>query len=63
MAHGEPRPETEMELAMVFASEAYYRSRREVVDAHPEAAKIVKVEGGWGVFESLADYENWKRQK
>lgn len=48
---------------MIFASEAYYNTRKEVVAAHPEAAKVVKVEGGWGVFESLTDYETWKRQK
>lgn len=29
----------------------------------PWAAKIVKVDGGYRAFESLADYETWKRQK
>jgi len=29
----------------------------------PWAAKIVKVEGGYKAFESIADYETWKRQK
>lgn len=27
------------------------------------AAKIVKVEGGYIAFESVTDYETWKRQK
>lgn len=29
----------------------------------PWAAKVVKVEGGYRAFESVADYETWKRQK
>lgn len=29
----------------------------------PWAAKIVKVEGGYMAFESVNDYETWKRQK
>lgn len=29
----------------------------------PWAAKVVKVDGGYRAFESLADYEIWKRQK
>lgn len=29
----------------------------------PWAAKVVKVEGGYRAFESVADYEAWKRQK
>lgn len=48
---------------MVYAYETDYNSRREVVDAYPEAVKIVKVEGGWGVFDSWDDYETWKMQK
>lgn len=29
----------------------------------PWAAKVVKVDGGYRAFESIADYETWKRQK
>lgn len=29
----------------------------------PWAAKVVKVDGGYMAFESVADYETWKRQK
>jgi hypothetical protein len=38
-------------------------NRKEVVAQHPGAAKIVKVEGGYMVFEYMADYEIWKSQK
>lgn len=31
--------------------------------ACPWATKIVKVEGGYWCFESLADYETWQRQR
>lgn len=31
--------------------------------AAPWAAKVVKVYGGYLAFESVADYEIWKRQK
>ncbi len=29
----------------------------------PWAAVIAKVEGGYHAFESVADYETWRRQK
>jgi len=35
----------------------------EVKAAEPNAAKIVKVEGGWLVFDSQTDYETWRKQK
>lgn len=38
-------------------------NRKEVVAQHPGAAKIVKVCGGYMVFESMADYATWKNQK
>lgn len=38
-------------------------SRKEVVAQHPSAVKIVKVEGGYKVFESLGEYETWRKQK
>ena len=31
--------------------------------AHPWAAEIVEVEGGWIVFESADDAETWKNQE
>ncbi len=38
-------------------------NRKQVVARYPEAAKIVKVEGGYMVFEFMSDYETWKNQK
>lgn len=32
-------------------------------EAAPWASKVVKVEGGYIAFESLADYTVWKNQK
>jgi len=29
----------------------------------PWAAKIVRVDGGWMCFESVADYQTWKKQQ
>ncbi len=47
----------------VFCDDREYRNIREVKAEYPSAAKIVKVTGGWAVFDTLADYETWKRQK
>lgn len=38
-------------------------NRKQVVAANPSAAKIVKVEGGYMVFEFMSDYQTWKNQK
>ena len=38
-------------------------NRKEVVAQNPNAAKIVKVEGGYMVFKYMSDYETWKSQK
>lgn len=38
-------------------------SRKEVVAANPGAAKIIKVCGGYMVFDTIADYETWKDQR
>ena len=46
-----------------FCSEEDYKNRRAVAEAYPSAEKIVKVCGGWCVFEFLYDYEIWKNQK
>ncbi len=48
---------------MKLALETEYRNRAAVVKAYPGAAKIVKVCGGWAVFETVADYETWRNQK
>lgn len=45
---------------MIFVSIA---NRNQVKKDYPEAVKIVKVDGGYMVFESQADYETWKNQK
>lgn len=37
-------------------------TEQEAHEQAPWAAKIVKVEGGWMAFESVADYETWQRQ-
>jgi len=39
------------------------KSRKESEKSCLWAAKIVKVDGGYMCFESLADYETWKNQK
>ena len=38
-------------------------NRKEVFAQNPSAAKILKVEGGYMVFEFMSDYETWKNQK
>jgi hypothetical protein len=38
-------------------------NRKQVVADHPYAAKIVKVTGGYMVFETMGAYEAWKKQK
>ena len=39
------------------------KTRKEVVKEYPDHVKIVKVTGGYAVFETWTDYENWKNQK
>jgi len=48
---------------MIFASEQDYKSRKAVAKAYPLASKIVKVTGGWAVFEFMSEYATWKNQK
>ena len=43
--------------------EKAYKSAKEVKADYPSAVKVVKVCGGWAVFEYWADYETWKNQK
>ena len=47
----------------VFCNENEYQTRAEVDFAHPEAAVIKRVLGGWVVFKTYAAYEVWKNQK
>lgn len=39
------------------------KSRSTAVRLCPWAAKIVKVDGGYRAFESLADYATWRNQR
>lgn len=48
---------------MIFATETEHKTRKNVVAAYPSAAKIVKVCGGWQVFENVVDYNIWAAQK
>ena len=38
-------------------------SRKEAVERNPGAVKIVKVEGGYAIFDSDQDFQTWKNQK
>lgn len=46
-----------------LASEQDYKNRKEVVAEYPSAVKIVKVCGGWAVYEFWTDWETAKNQK
>ena len=48
---------------MTFASNQDYKNAAAVKSAYPQAEKVVKVEGGWMVFETITDYQTWKNQK
>lgn len=39
------------------------KTRKIAVKQMPWAAKVVKVDGGYKGFESVDDYQTWKRQK
>jgi hypothetical protein len=41
----------------------YNVTRKRAVTAMPWAVKIVKVDGGYKGFESLSDYNTWRKQK
>ena len=47
-------------MRTVFAENC---TRRMAAREYPWAALIVKVEGGYLCFESVVDYETWKKQK
>ena len=38
-------------------------NRKQVVAEYPSAVKIIKVYGGYMVFDSMSDYATWKNQK
>ena len=38
-------------------------NRNQVKKDYPEAEKIVKVDGGYMVFDNQEEYETWKNQK
>jgi len=46
----------------VFCSERDYHDRGEVCTMYP-GWKVVRVSGGWMVFEFIEDYETWRNQK
>lgn len=48
---------------VIYCYKPGYANRGEVEDAHPAAAVIKAVCGGWAVFETYEDYETWRRQK
>ena len=45
-----------------FCSDRDYRDRGEVCTLYP-GWKVVRVCGGWMVFEFIEDYETWRNQK
>jgi hypothetical protein len=50
-------------MANIFCSTDDYESREHVEATHTYAPLIVEVEGGWLVFDTLADYETWGAQQ
>ena len=48
---------------MHFASKQDYLSRKHVGEAFSDASKIVRVDGGWMVFDTETDYRSWKAQR
>lgn len=47
----------------IFCDERDYKTRKAVAAAYPAAVKIVRVCGGWAVFEFWTDYELWRRTR
>ncbi len=39
------------------------KTAREARKAYPGAAVVRRVEGGYAVFETVTDYQTWRRQK
>ena len=47
---------------MKFCNNLDYKTEAEVSAAYPSAAKIVCVDGGWMMFNTLDAYEVWMNQ-
>lgn len=50
---------TKIMKTQIIAAKSASAARKQA----PWAAKVVKVEGGYMAFESVADYAQWRRQK
>ena len=46
-----------------FASQQDYANLEAVQAAYPAAAKIIEVDGGWMVFDTVTDAETWRNQQ
>lgn len=46
-----------------FVSNQDYKSIRAVRNAYVCAFKILAVEGGWMVFDSMNDFQTWRNQR
>ena len=50
-------------MRQVCADSSDYADRAVVENEYAWAAEIIKVEGGWHVFESADDAETWSNQQ
>lgn len=48
---------------MKFLSQQDYATIEAVKDECPEAAEVVEVEGGWMVFDSIDEANQWRNQQ
>ena len=39
------------------------KTRKQVKEEYPDHAKIVKVDGGYAIFETWDEYYTWRNQK
>ena len=49
-------------MRQVFADSNDYTDKAAVEDDYSWAAEVIKVEGGWQVFESAEDAQVWQNQ-
>lgn len=47
---------------MKFCNNTEYKTEAEVSAAYPAAAKIISVDSGWMVFNTLYEHEVWMKQ-
>lgn len=47
----------------MLLSRENYDNFEAVEAAYPAAALIIEVEGGWMIFETASDFDEWERQK